>query len=63
MFHQLVRIHRGKETVMMVDELSKVQDRLKVLKNSQRGMPYRYEIREAVGRVKKYKKKHKFRSH
>lgn len=62
MLHDLVRIHRGKELVVMTDQLLKVKRRLIAIKNSQRGMGYTYLVRPSV-EVKKYKKKHKFRSH
>ena len=62
MMYDLVCIKRGKEQVVMTDNLLKVKARMKVLKDSQRGIKQTYEIRPSQSE-EKYKKKHKFRSH
>ena len=36
MLHNLIQTRRGKETIMMTDELPKVRQRMKTLKQSQR---------------------------
>lgn len=61
--YNLVRISRGKRRKMMTDNMVKVRSRLRVLKDSQRGMNYTYVIEPAEADADKYKKKHKHRSH
>lgn len=62
MLHDLVQVRRGKETVMMTDELPKVNDRMKTLRACQRkgikGQRVRYFIRESVEDTKFKKAPH-----
>lgn len=58
MLYDLVQKRRGRETVVMTDELSKVNDRMKTLRKSQRkgikGNRVEYSVRpsEALGKYK-----------
>lgn len=60
MLYDLIRTFRGKETIVMTDQLSKVNDRMKTLRSSQnngiRGQKVAYSVRESVER-EKYKLK------
>lgn len=60
MLYDLVQTRRGKETVFMTDEFKKVNDRMKVLRASQRkgirGDKVVYSVRPAQEQTEKYKK-------
>jgi hypothetical protein len=56
MMHDLIEKKRGKETVVMSDELPKVRAQMKRLRDSQRGLKVEYFTRPS-GETAKYKKK------
>lgn len=62
MLYDLVNTKQGKQTTVMTDTLLKCKARMKVLKNSQRGMKSTYTIVPSDN-IKKHKKKHHFRAH
>lgn len=55
MLYQIIRIKSGRETVMMTDELSKVNSRLKLYRDSSRGKKTKYEVRK-IETNEKYKR-------
>lgn len=61
MLYHLVQKRRGKEIIVMTGELSKVNDHMKKLRDSQRkgikGQKVTYFIREAEEEAEKFKKK------
>lgn len=60
MMYELVQTKRGKEKVVLIDQLSKVNDRMKTLRSSHRkgirGEKVTYFVREST-ETEKYKKK------
>ena len=57
MLHNLIRIKKGKQEIVMTDVLTKVQARMKQLKASQRGLKQvDYKIVETDSNIK-YKEK------
>lgn len=60
MRQHLYRVHRGKRTLLMTDERTKVADRLRQLRRDAptvRGQAVRYVVEDAPPAAEKYRKK------
>jgi hypothetical protein len=67
MLYNLVQIRRGKRTVMMTDALTKVNDRLRTLRQGHRkgikNQPVSYVVEKAATTEKFRKKPHNYPEH
>ena len=57
MLYDLVKKWRGKESVVMTDQLRKVNSEAKRLRDSQRGMKVEYFVRPSEETTEKFKQK------